>query len=155
MPGKATNSNVTLTVEGGVSLVGPHCPGTVRLFCEGVELAFIRWTYNAGNFIGETIEIDYMVPSSIYPENPAFIAVDITNVSVDNKTMLANNFSSVLTVNLLELNKQNIQIITCGDPQTEATLKVDIQDIFTPNVNASYLSGMLSTVDVHWTNLVG
>ena len=38
------SSFVMLTVEGGVSLVGPHCPGTVRLFCEGVGLAMLRWT---------------------------------------------------------------------------------------------------------------
>ena len=36
-------SSVSLTVEGGVSLVGEHCPGTVRLFCEGVDLTRLEW----------------------------------------------------------------------------------------------------------------
>ena len=147
------SDEVSLTVEGGVSLVGPHCPGTVRLFCEGVELYLMRWTYNAGNFI-EGIEIDYMVPSSIYPQNPAFITVDITNVSVDNKTHSAS-FSSVLTVDLLELRKQEIQNVTCGDLTTSDTLQVNVRDYFTPNVTASYLSGVLSRIEVYWTNLVG
>ncbi len=31
------SSSVSLTVEGGESLVGEHCPGTVRLFCDGVH----------------------------------------------------------------------------------------------------------------------
>ena len=90
---------VSLTVEGGVSLVGPHCPRTVRLFCEGIELTFLGWT-----------------TSPIYPgpTNPAFVSVNITNVSFDEKILKAN-FSSVLTVDLLELNKQNIQNISCGD----------------------------------------
>ena len=147
------SDEVSLTVEGGVSLVGPHCPGTVRLFCEGVELYFMWWTYNAGNFIG-LIEIDYMVPSSINPPNPAFIIVNITNVSVDHKTHSAN-FSSVLTVDLLELRKQGVQNITCGDLATSDTLQVNVKDYFTPNATASYLSGVLSRIEVYWTNLVG
>ena len=41
---------VSLTVEGGVSLVGPHCPGTVRLFCEGVDLTTFTWMYNGDSY---------------------------------------------------------------------------------------------------------
>ena len=44
------SSSVSLTVEGGVSLVGEHCPGTVRLFCEGVDLTQLEWRlYHAEN----------------------------------------------------------------------------------------------------------
>ncbi len=37
------SSSVSLTVEGGVSLVGELCPGTVRLFCEGIGLTQLEW----------------------------------------------------------------------------------------------------------------
>ena len=148
------SDEVSLTVEGGVSLVGPHCPGTVRLLCEGVQLFSMWWTYNAGNFI-ETIEIDYKAPSSINLQNPAFITVDITNVTVDNIETDRANFSSVLTVNLLELSKQDVHNITCGDLTTRDTLQVNVKDYFTPNVTVSYISGILSRIEVYWANLVG
>ncbi len=48
---------VSLTVEGGVSLVGEHCPGTVRLFREGVDITVLRWTYN-----GDKSEIPHLGP---------------------------------------------------------------------------------------------
>ena len=44
------SSSVSLTVEGGMSLVGEYCPGTVRLFCEGVDLTQLEWRlYQAEN----------------------------------------------------------------------------------------------------------
>ncbi len=43
--GEVYSSSVSLTVEGGVSLVGEHCPGTVRLFCEGVDITLLEWRF--------------------------------------------------------------------------------------------------------------
>ena len=141
---------VSLTVEGGVSLVGPHCPGTVRLFCEGIELSFLGWTYNEGIDIVSRIDPDYEVTSSpIYPgpTNPAFVSVNITNVSFARKFLKAN-FSSVLTVDLLELNKQNVQNISCGDHLYRDTQQVDVVDYFTPDITATYQFGVLSRIEV-------
>ena len=137
---------MSLTVEEGVSLVGPHCSGTARLFCEGVELTTLGWTYNTDNLIVR-IEADYEITSSpIYPSNPAFISVSVTSVSKISD--LQTNFSSVLVVDMLELNKQNVKNITCGDLSDMNTLQVDVIDYFTPTVTASYQSGILSRVEV-------
>ena len=62
------------------------------------------------------------------------------------KTQRAN-FSSVLTVDLLELNKQNVRNITCGDLLFEDTQQVKIVH-FTPNVTALYQFGILSGIEV-------
>ena len=153
-------SLVSLTVEGGVSLVGPHCPGTVRLFCEGVDLVAFGWTYNTGNPIASRIDLDYEVTSSVfYPRlnNPPFISINITNVSPDYQRLTAN-FSSVLTVDLLELNNKNIRNITCGDFREYDTLEVDVtrktSEHFTPNITATFHLGVLSITKVQWTKLV-
>ena len=148
---------VSLTVEGGVSLVGPHCPGTVRLFCEGVDLRSLGWTFNGDRLIVDRVLPDHVTLTPMSPANSAFVSVHITNVSIvsiDNVTHLAN-FSSVLTVDPLELSKQDVQNITCGDLATKDTLQVKVKDYFTPNVTASYLSGVLNRIEVYWTNLVG
>ncbi len=54
------SSSVSLTVEGGVSLVGEHCPGTVRLFCEGVDLTLLQWRlyYNDSMYSSEKFVSD-------------------------------------------------------------------------------------------------
>ena len=129
---------MSLYCVAGVSLVGPLCPETVRLFCEGVELTFLGWTYNEGIDIIDRVGPDHPVTSTpIIPANPAFVSVRITNVSFDSRIRRAN-FSSVLIVDLLELNKQNIKNISCGDLLEEDTHLVDVVDYFTPNVTASY-----------------
>ena len=105
------------------------------------------WTYNADIEIIDRIVADYVtVTSPIVPNNPGFVSVN-TNISFNNKTLRAN-FSSVLTVNLLELNKQNIKNISCGDLSEEDTQLVDVVDYFTPNVTASYQYGILSRIEV-------
>ena len=143
------NGRVSLTVEGGVSLVGPHCPGTVRLFCEGVDQSLLDWTYNTGLHIAR-VQTDHEVTSSPIspgPTNPAFISVYVTNISFDSRTLLAN-FSSVLTVDLLELNKQNIRNISCGGLSDNDTQQVHVSDYFPFNITASYQSGILSKFEV-------
>ena len=149
-------NKLSLTVEGGVSLVGPHCPGTVRLFCEGVNLITLGWTCNEGNLIFR-VENDHMVgPHPLDKDNPAFVSVYVTNISVENYTQTNSpgNFSSVLTVDPLELNKQNIRSITCGDISEKVTLEVNIKEYFTPSVIASYRLGTLNKIEVDWIKLV-
>ena len=143
------SDKVSLTVEGGVSLVGPHCPGTVRLFCEGVDLATLGWTYNKENVIYRIVADDQVTSSPIYLSNPVFVSVSITSVSRTSGRRSRANFSSVLTVDLLELNKQNIKNITCGDFTDTRTQQVDVSDFFIPNITASYQSGILSRLEVH------
>ena len=115
-----------------------------------MDLGAFGWTYNAGNLIAPRIAPDYDVTSSVfYPRlnNPVFISVNITNVSLDDYREMAN-FSSVLTVDLLELNHKNIRNITCGDIREYDTLEVDvtrkISEYFTPNITATFQLGVLS-----------
>ena len=146
-------SKVSLTVEGGVSLVGPHCSGTVRLFCEGVELTSFGWRrYNNNGFkdiINRVHPDDASITSPTYPTNPAFVSVSITKV-YNNKTRA--NFSSVLTVDLLEINKQIVKNISCGDLSHTDT--VIVGDYFCPSVITTYQLRLLKKIEVYWTNLV-
>ena len=149
------SGHVSLTVEEGVSLVGPLCPGTARLFCEGVDIAFLGWTFNEGNVIVR-IEADYSISSPIiYPGfNPAFVSISVSNISSDSELNRIRYFSSVLTVDLIELSKQHIKNISCGDLKYNDTQKVDVKDFFTPNVTAIYQSGILSRVEVQLVSLL-
>ena len=113
-------------------------------------MSFLGWTYNEGIDIVHRVDPDYEVTSSpIYPgpTNPAFVSINVTNVSFDRKILKAN-FSSVLTVDLLELNKQNVQNISCGDHLYRDTQHVDIINYFTPIIMASYKSGVLIRIEV-------
>ena len=118
-------SSVSLTVEGGVSLVGPHCPGTVRLFCVGVELTSLIWKYNENTTIGRSFVPDGIERSFGAPYNSAFISVELVNVYTSDRVFA--NFSSILTANLSQLEQQSIMSISCGDPLTRETVPVDIQ----------------------------
>ncbi len=171
-------ASISLAVEGEVSLVGENCPGIVRLFCEGVDLEYLRWTYNA------TMLIDVPVIQSTFPsdadrspfvdsdvvfKNPAFLTVEIVLVSVkSNKTIngiSVANFSTKLTVDLAQLAQQNITSITCGQfGHFTDSLAVNVT-IFRPSfiapmtlkitkVIASYQSGSLNSVEVQWTKMV-
>ena len=91
------------------------------------------------------------LPSILDQTNPAFISVYVTNISFDSKMLLVN-FSSVLTVDLLELNKQNIKNITCRGLSDKDTQQVDVSYYFTPNITASYQSGILNKVEVHFVS---
>ena len=122
---KATlQSSVSLTVEGGVSLVGPHCPGTVRLFCEGVDLTVLMWRYNDTNGIEPTFASDATTSTLIRTLNPAFESVQLTAVS---SSIPFANFSSILTVVLYQLEQQNIRSISCGDALFRDTLPIDVE----------------------------
>ena len=88
-------AGVSLTVEGGVSLVGEQCPGTVRLFCEGVHLTSLRWSYNTTNEEIHSFHPDSVISTQTVP-NPAFISVDLRAV-LQSVEPNFGNFSSTLT----------------------------------------------------------
>ena len=120
------SSSVFLTVEGGVSLVGPHCPGTVRLFCEGVDLPILSWMYNGNINIGDFYHSDASPGTQTSTSNPAIVSVQLVAVSPNSHDLRFANFSSVLTVNLSQLEQQNIKNISCGNPWTFETVLVDV-----------------------------
>ena len=118
--------SVSLIVEGGVSLVGPHCPGTVRLFCEGVDLTTFTWMYNGDFDIADSYHPDSSITTPTNTSNPAFVSVQLTDVS-QSSHMIYGNFSSVLIVDLSQLEQQNIMSISCGDPGIKRTIPVNVQ----------------------------
>ena len=122
-------SSVSLTVEGGASLVGPHCPGSVRLFCEGVDLTTFRWMYNGNIIIGDFYYPDYSTSILTNASNPAFVSVQLAAVSQNSLHPQFGNFSSILTVDLSQLEQQNIKNISCGDPVIIGTLPVVVHII--------------------------
>ena len=119
------SESVSLTVEGGVSLVGPHCPGTVRLFCEGVDLTTFTWMYNGDIDIADSYHPDSSITIPTNTLNPAFVSIQLTAVS-QSPLIIFGNFSSILTVDLSQLEQQNIMSISCGDPRIKRTIPVDV-----------------------------
>ena len=122
------SESVSLTVEGGVSLVGLHCPGTVRLFCEGVELTTLTWMYNEDIDIADSYLPDSSITIPTNTSNPAFVSIQLTAVS-QSLLIIYGNFSSILTVDLSQLEQQNITSISCGDPVIRGTVPVDVHII--------------------------
>ena len=155
-------SSVSLTVEGGISLVGPHCPGTVRLFCEGVELTSLRWRYNQNMAIISYLP-DSTAPSETLPAQSAFLLVNLMKVTPKPNDPTLANFSSSLTINISQLQLHNgIIEISCGDPGISQVLPVNVS-IIEPSVpsspaiskvTAAYQSGELNSVIVTWMKSV-
>ncbi len=100
---------MSLIVEGGGSLVGEQCPGTVKILCNGVDLSFLRWRYN-GEINIETFFSDTEAPSSVNPSNPAFVyRVELLSVAQDPAADSSiANFSSELVVNMSNLRTVSI-----------------------------------------------
>ena len=151
-------ASVSLTVEGGVSLVGPHCPGTVRLFCEGVDLTSLRWRYN-----GDMNIISYF-SDGLNMSTPQLLITTVQLIAVEQNQNNRNlaNFSSILTVNLSQLQSQNVTEISCGDPRKSKVEPVDVSIIEpgipnTPTittVTVGYQSRQLSSVEITWKKSV-
>ena len=152
---------VNLTTEGGISLVGSHCPGTLRLFCEGIDLTSLRWIFN-----GDT-EIDTFYPNDVEIARPPlhqhrpFTFVALVEVVQNSNKYYYGNFSSVLTVDLSQL-EQNVTSISCGDPGTIDSESVNVTTILqsvpaNPNitdVSATYNSAGLESITVAWNKVV-
>ena len=158
---RPVRTSVSLTVEGGVSLVGPHCPGTVRLFCEGVDLTTFRWMYNGNTNIGDFYDTDDSITTPSSTSNPAFVSVQLTAVSQSLLNPVFGNFSSVLTVDLSQLEQQNIKNISCGSPGTRETVPVDVHiaqetapaDPQFSTLSVTILDLKTFTVSVSWMEL--
>ncbi len=155
------------TEAGKETLSGLHChTTTVKLICNVTSLHYIRWTYNAS-----IIKIVDFQPDSAPTLNQitttysAFPFVQLTqfNAYKNQQNQSRINASTILTVDLSELYKQNIEIISCGStssPKNTATLPVNISILLpsfpsvTPDVYVSvtirYESGVLYSVDVSW-----
>ena len=159
---EGANPSVTLTVEGGGSLVGEHCPGTVKILCSGIHLSFLRWRYNENIDIVPAFLSDTTAPASVNTNDPAFIRVELLSVAQDPAFPSFANFSSELVVNLLNLRTESVTNITCGDPNTFKMIPVDVEIIQETepespngtNVTVLYEFGSLTDVIVSWEKLV-
>ncbi len=120
----------------------------------------MRWTYayNASKNTIVNFQPDSVIPN--YP-NAAFPFYQLTEFSVFNyKNQLLMNASTILTVDLSNLNKQNIKNIYCGSSAVYKTVPVNISILqpsfpfFSHKVYASvivrYESGLVSSMDVSW-----
>ena len=145
------SSSVSLTVEGGVSLVGEYCPGTVRLFCEGVDLTQLEWRlYHVENInffkifspdsLNETRNVSILASAS----------VELVRVSQDRISKVFANFSSILTLELSQtaIEIQNITRISCGDPETTNDTMVNISIVKETLPNVSNFSVRINTSSV-------
>ncbi len=157
---EGANPSVTLTVEGGGSLVGEHCPGTVRILCYGIHLSVIRWRYN-GNTDVITFFSDNVAPSP-FTNNPAFLNAELLSATQDPVDPNFANFSSELVVNVSKLQTESINSIACGDLDTFKIIPVDVEILQqtepenpnVTNVTALYEDGSLTDVIVSWEKLV-
>ncbi len=159
---EGANPSVTLTVEGGGSLVGEHCPGTVKIFCYGIHLSILRWRYNGNIDVMSAFLSDTTAPSSVNLNDPAFIRVELLSVAQDPAFPSFANFSSELVVNVSNLRTGSVTSITCGDPGTSKMIPVDVEIIQKTepespngtNVTALYEDGSLTDIIVSWGKLV-
>ncbi|XP_064406596.1 uncharacterized protein LOC135351510 isoform X2 [Halichondria panicea] len=150
---------VSLTVEG--SLVGEHCPGTVRLFCKGMDLTILRWRYNGGNGIYSFSTTDLPMIPILSSQGPSFVSVELLNVTQNPKDPRFAQFTSALFVDIAQLQAQNVASINCGDPGTITTEPVNVITLqpSVPNspvitaVTATYKFGLLMTLEVSWMEL--
>ncbi len=120
------DSKVAFTVERGVSLVGELCPGTVRLFCEGVDLTHLRWSYNSTDQEIVFLELDDETRTINLSSSSPFISVELSSVS-QSAELAFGNLSSILTLNISQLEQQHITEIRCGDTATFDTVPVNVQ----------------------------
>ena len=153
-------SSVNLTVEGGVSLVGPHCPGNVTLFCEGMDLTTLKWKYN------ENMDVISYFPnekSSTQPTVSAFFIVQLKVVQQDQNNPVIGNFTSSLTVNILQLQSNNVSKISCGTPGLFLQVETGNVSIIEPGipstptitmVTATYQDRELNSIEVKWAKSV-
>ena len=156
------SSSISLTVEGGVSLVGPQCPETVRLFCEGVDLSTLRWRVNETDLTGLVFFPDDNVGTVRTSSNTAILSAELRAVSPSLNDSRFGNFFSILTVNLSELEYQNIVSISCSAPGIGKTVPVDVHitqqtvpgDTQLIGVNASLIGSSMLQLLIRWKQQV-
>ncbi len=143
-------SSVSLTVEGGVSLVGEHCPGTVRLFCEGVDLTLLQWRlyYNDSMYSSEKFMTDSVNGTKKVFNNSSFgsVSVELVQVSQHSSKVFAN-FSSILILELSQIATE-IHRISCGDPVNNNDTSVNISIVKETLPDVSNFSVRINTSSV-------
>ena len=152
--------SVFLTVQGEGSLVEEYCSGTVRLFCEGVELNSLRWRYNGTNTLHTFLSDAQPSATPILLNNPTFHSVQLTSISSLFSGIA--NFSSVLSVDLEILHRNSIRSISCGDVINFESIPVDqivLYEATLSNPKVSFFSAyydydILQNVLVSWKKLV-
>ena len=140
--GEVYSSSVSLTVEGGVSLVGEHCPGTVRLFCEGVDLTLLEWRfYHDDNmYLLKRFHTDSVNETrKVFNDSTlVFASVELVNLSQNRMSILFANFSSVLSLDIsqIAIGIQKVFRIKCGDALhfNETSVNISIVQETVPNV---------------------
>ena len=132
----------------------------MRLFCEGTDLTSLRWTFNGDTEIDTFLPIDVEIARPLHEHRP-FIFVALIEVVQNPNKSVYGNFSSVLTVDLSQL-EQNVTNISCGDPGTIDAEPVNVTTILqsvpaNPNiteVSATYNSAGLESIKVAWNKVV-
>ncbi len=148
-------------IEGGGSLVGEQCPGSVKILCHGIDVSILRWRYN-GNIHLVTFFSDTLPYLFVSTNNPAFLSVELLSALQDPVEQNFGNFSSELVLDVSQLQTENVTSITCGDPNTFVMIPVDVEIIQQTepespngtNVTAFYEDGSLTDVIISWENLV-
>ena len=123
-----------------------------------MDLTLLRWKYNKNNNIGDFYQSDASIDTPKNTSNPAFVSVQLTAVSQNPVDPVLGNFSSILTVDLTQLEQQNILNISCGDPGERRTIPVAVQtlqhtipgDPELVAVDIIFLSLELATTYVQW-----
>ncbi len=132
----------------------------VKLICKGVDLVGLHWRYsNSIEDVNVEIFLVDAFPQNITNnKNPAFLSVQLVTVSrFPESNRSAANFFSILAVDILELEKQGITSITCGDARTyEEKLVSDITvwDLFNTKITAVYKLEALTSIEIHLRNIV-
>ena len=154
------SSSVSLTVvsvEGGVSLVGEHCPGTVRLFCEGVDLTLLEWRFYHDD---NEYKLKHFDTDSVNDTTKVFndstlvsASVELVQLSQDRISRTFANFSSILSLNIqIPIGIHNVFRIRCGDALNfnDTLVNISIVEETLPNVyNFSVsVNTSISTIDI-------
>ncbi len=108
-------------------MVGEFCPGTIRLFCEGVDLTSLRWSYNSTDQEIVFLELDDKTRTIYLSSSSPFISVELRSVSQSAELVTFGNFSSILTLNISQLEEQHITELRCGNPVTFEIVSVNVQ----------------------------
>ncbi|XP_064406250.1 uncharacterized protein LOC135351213 isoform X2 [Halichondria panicea] len=147
-----------ITDDGKDTLSGSYCPTTVKLICNVTNFPHLRWTYNTSKNIIVIFNSDSVVryPIAAFP----FYQLTQFNVYKNHMNRTLINASTILTVDLSDLNKQNIEIISCGFSALDKTVPVNISILqpsfpsVSPQVYTAvivcYESGLVSSVDISW-----
>ncbi len=137
-----------------MSLVGELCPGTVRLFCEGVDLTLLQWrlyygdNYSSKKFVSNSVN----GTKQVFNDSPLVSAfVELVQVSQDRISKVFANFSSILTLELsqMAIEIHNITRISCGDAVNNNDTSVNISIIEDTLPNIFNMSVSIDTSSIH------